>query len=117
MDCSNLATVFGPNLLKPRVESMERLLMDSANVNAVVSALIQHQSKLFCTSSDIDTNSTQNIVSNDATSVAGNAPTPRTILVAPASHAESEELDNEAKPDVVGNDDNSNDSEPCLFCK
>ena len=47
MTTSNLSVVFGPNLLKPRVMTIERMLTDVGAVNCVVGYLITHASELF----------------------------------------------------------------------
>lgn len=50
MSIANLATVFAPNLLRPRVESPESLVQDAVAVNTLMEALIQEQEVLFGTS-------------------------------------------------------------------
>src|SRR5699024_7139335 len=56
MDASNLATVFGPNILKPKIDTMEKLLLDSANVARVVTSLIRHHNKIFSEVNSNDNN-------------------------------------------------------------
>jgi len=50
MSEANLAIVFGPNLLRPRHESMLRMIEDARHVNAVIRALIEESEYLVtCT--------------------------------------------------------------------
>jgi hypothetical protein len=47
MTIPNIAIVFAPNLMRPRVERIESILTNSSSVNMIISLLIQHHEVLF----------------------------------------------------------------------
>ncbi len=48
MDSNNLATMFGPNLLRPKeMQDMEKMLRDNRHVVATVQLLISQYFKIF----------------------------------------------------------------------
>jgi hypothetical protein len=47
MSIPNIAIVFAPNLMRPKVERIEAILTNSSSVNMIISLLIQHHEVLF----------------------------------------------------------------------
>jgi len=47
MSVPNIAIVFAPNLMRPKVERIESILTNSSSVNLIISLLIQHHEVLF----------------------------------------------------------------------
>jgi hypothetical protein len=47
MNATNLAIVFAPNLIRPKVETIDAILMNSSSVNKLIYMLIFHYEQLF----------------------------------------------------------------------
>jgi hypothetical protein len=47
MNATNIAIVFAPNLIRPRLETMETILMSSSYVNQLIQMLIMYHDQLF----------------------------------------------------------------------
>jgi hypothetical protein len=47
MNATNLAIVFAPNLIRPKIETIDAILMNSSNVNKLIYMLIFHYEQMF----------------------------------------------------------------------
>jgi hypothetical protein len=49
MDLGNVATVFGPNLLRPRTQTPDVMMKDSGNVQMLILTLIENRNQILFT--------------------------------------------------------------------
>jgi hypothetical protein len=62
MTIPNIAIVFAPNLMRPKVERIEAILTNSSSVNLIISLLIQHHEVLFHGKEFVDDDSVPEVV-------------------------------------------------------
>lgn len=62
MTIPNIAIVFAPNLMRPKVERIEAILTNSSSVNLIISLLIQHHEVLFHGKEFVDDESAPEVV-------------------------------------------------------